>query len=79
MKEIKTNVMRILDKAKIPYKMHTYDASDKVDGITVSNALGIPTEKVFKTLVTKGKNDYFVFVIPVNRELDMKKSCKIRF
>ena len=76
MAELKTNALRILDKEKIPYVIHTYEASEAVDGVTVAAKLGQPVERVFKTLVTKGKDTYFVFVIPAAKELDLKKAAK---
>ena len=73
----KTNVMRILDKAKIKYKTHNYSDTDALSGVEVADALGENPEQVFKTLVTKGKSgDYFVFMIPVAEELDLKKAAK---
>ena len=76
-KEVKTNAMRILDRAKVEYQFHTYEPGEKVDGITVANKMGQPLEKVYKTLVTKGKSGgYFVFVIPVAAGLDLKKAAK---
>lgn len=76
--EVKTNVMRILEKEKIEYTPHTYDHSDGlIDGEAVAKKLGQNPEQVFKTLVTKGTGkDYFVFVIPVASELDLKKAAK---
>ena len=78
MSEFKTNVMRILDKAKITYKAHTYDHSDgAIDGAAVAEKMGQNPEQVFKTLVTKGAGrDYYVFVVPVDHELDLKKCAK---
>lgn len=77
MAENKTNVMRILDKKKIEYEMHTYDSADGIDGISVAKKLGQPVEQVFKTLVTQGKSkQYFVFVIPVAEELNLKTAAK---
>lgn len=78
MAEAKTNVMRILDKAKISYTAHTYDHSDgAIDGAAVAEKMGQNPEQVFKTLVTKGAGrDYYVFVIPVLKELDLKKAAK---
>lgn len=74
----KTNAMRILDKNKISYMVHTYDASDGViDGINVAKKIGQQVEIVYKTLVTKGKSGaYFVYVIPVACELDLKAAAK---
>lgn len=72
----KTNVMRILDQLKIQYQVHSYDPGDGIDGVSVSKKLGMHTCEVFKTLVTKGKSGtYFVFVIPVEKELDLKKAA----
>ncbi len=75
MSEAKTNVMRILDRQKISYKTHEYPhGKEAVDGVTVASLLGQNPETVFKTLVTKGAGrDYYVFVIPVACELDLKK------
>lgn len=78
MAETKTNVMRILDKKKIPYKTYTYETGDSIDGVSVAHKLNQPLEQVFKTLVTKGKsNQYFVFVIPVAQELNLKVGAKV--
>ena len=78
MKEQKTNVMRILDQKKIPYEAKHYPHGDEaVDGVTVAKSLGQAPESVFKTLVTRGaKGGYYVFVIPVAEELDLKKAAK---
>lgn len=73
----KTNVMRILDKNKISYTPHFYSNEDgRIDGEAVAEKIGKPCECVFKTLVTRSKHDFFVFVIPVNKELDLKKCAK---
>ena len=74
----KTNVMRILDKAKLPYTPHEYEHGDgAVDGVTVAARLGQNVEEVFKTLVCHGHSgDYCVFVIPVAEELDLKKAAR---
>jgi len=78
MANTKTNVMRILDKENIDYKIHTYQVKDNsIDGISVANKLGIPVEKVFKTLVTKGHSgNFYVFVIPVAKELNLKAAAR---
>ena len=78
-KEAKTNAMRILERLGIPYTAHTYDSSDgKIDGISVAAKLGQDPRRVFKTLVTKGKSGaYFVFVLPVEGELDLKKAAAL--
>ena len=71
----KTNAMRILDKEKINYKICTYDMSDDMtDGISVALKTGKKVEEVYKTLVTQGiSKSFYVFVIPVDQELDLKK------
>lgn len=73
----KTNAMRILDTKKIPYTTYTYECDEFIDAIQIADMLGLPHEKVYKTLVTQGasKNCY-VFVIPIAAELDMKKAAK---
>lgn len=78
MAELKTNVMRILDKKKISYTTHEYPHGDSaVDGVTVAKLMNQNPDYVFKTLVTKGSGrDYYVFVIPVDKELDLKKCAK---
>jgi Cys-tRNA(Pro)/Cys-tRNA(Cys) deacylase len=76
-KENKTNAMRILDTKKIPYVMHTYECDEFVDAIQIADMLNLPYEKVYKTLVTQGNSkNYYVFVIPIAEELDMKKAAK---
>ncbi len=78
MANVKTNVMRILDKENIVYNIYTYEVRDNsIDGISVANKLGISVEKVFKTLVTKGHSgDFYVFVIPVAKELNLKAAAR---
>lgn len=81
MSEAKTNAMRILERAKIKYEIHTYPHGDEaVDGVNVARLTGQPPEKVYKTLVTRGSSNpsksYYVFVIPVERELDLKKAAR---
>lgn len=77
-KELKTNVMRILDQAKIPYKPWFYDNKDgKIDGVSVAEKLGEDAARVFKTLVTRGADrNFYVFVVPVALELDLKAAAK---
>lgn len=76
-KEIKTNAMRFLETKKIPYEAHTYECDEFKDGIQIADMLGLPHEKVYKTLVTQGNSkNYFVFVIPIEAELDMKKAAR---
>lgn len=78
MEKIKTNAMRILEKAGINYNTYAYDHSDGlIDGISVANKMGQPVERVYKTLVVQGSSrEYFVFVIPVANELDLKAAAK---
>jgi len=76
-KEIKTNAMRILETKKIPYIAHTYECDEFIDGIQIADMLNLPYEKVYKTLVTQGNSkNYYVFVLPIAKELDMKKAAK---
>lgn len=76
-KEIKTNAMRILEKEKIPFSHYTYECDEFIDGIQIADKLSLPYEKVYKTLVTVGNSkNYFVFVIPVAGELDLKKAAR---
>lgn len=76
-KEVKTNAMRILETKKIPYTTHTYECEEFIDGIQIADMLSLPYEKVYKTLVTQGNSkNYYVFVIPIAEELDMKKAAK---
>lgn len=71
----KTNVMRILDSKKIEYKFYNYEADDTLTGVDVAHKLNKDENVVFKTLVTVGKSkEHYVFVIPVNKELDLKKA-----
>ena len=72
----KTNVMRLLDRAGIRYGSYCYADSDAISGTEVAAILGQDPDRVFKTLVTRGKSGkYYVFVIPVNRELELKKAA----
>jgi Cys-tRNA(Pro)/Cys-tRNA(Cys) deacylase len=72
----KTNVMRLLDAAKIEYVERTYDA-ELTDGESIAKILGEDPECVFKTLVTASdKKEYFVFCVPVNGTLNLKKAAK---
>lgn len=78
MSNYKTNVMRILDKEKISYKAYSYDTgSDFIDGVSAAEKLDIPVEKMYKTLVAQGiSKEYYVFVIPVAKELDLKAAAR---
>lgn len=70
--------MRILDRAKVEYQLRIYDCKEFIDGVTVADQLGQDYEMTFKTLVTQGKSgQYYVLVIPVHRELDMKKASQV--
>ncbi len=76
-KELKTNAMRILDKNKIKYEVNTYECDEFKDGVSIADMLGQSYDMSFKTLVTVGKsNNYYVFVIPIDQEIDMKKAAK---
>ena len=73
----KTNAMRILDQKKINYTTHTYINSEAISGIEVASVLNQDPNKVFKTLVTVAASKInYVFVIPVNQELYLKKAAK---
>ena len=76
-KEEKTNVMRILDGRKIAYESHSYEPDATLTGEDIAGILGEDVGHVFKTLVTQGKTGaYYVFVVPVCAELDLKKAAK---
>ena len=76
-KEVKTNAMRILDTMGIRYEHHEYECKEFVDGIHIADSLGLPYEKVYKTLVTVGADrNYYVFVLPIDKELDFKKCAR---
>lgn len=76
-KAVKTNAMRILDSMKIAYEMQTYECDEFVDGVTTADKLGLAHELVYKTLVTVAKSRaYYVFVIPIEAELDLKAAAK---
>ncbi len=74
--EEKTNVMRILDQRRIAYRQYCYLGTGAVSGAEVAAILGQNPAHVFKTLVTVGKSGrYYVFLIPVLEELDLKKAA----
>ena len=76
-KELKTNAMRMLDRMKIPYEYETYECEDFTDGIETADKLGYDHALVYKTLVTTGKSgEHYVFVIPIEAEIDFKKAAK---
>lgn len=77
-KELKTNAMRILDRMKINYTYKTYECDEFTDGIQTADLLGLAHDKVFKTIVTTGKShSNYVFVIPIEAEIDFKKAAKV--
>ena len=77
MKDFKTNVMRMLDKAKVPYNHYSYIGTNAISGIDVANALNQDPNRVFKTLVTVSKSkNHYVFLVPVEAELDLKKAAQ---
>lgn len=78
-KAAKTNAVRLLDQQKINYNLIEYTIEDnQVDGVTVANKVGHPVTHVFKTLIaTAGAGKFFVFVIPVSEELNLKACAKV--
>ncbi|MBR6402126.1 MAG: Cys-tRNA(Pro) deacylase [Eubacterium sp.] len=69
--------MRVLDSKKIDYKSHSYEPDATMTGEEIAALLGENPDKVFKTLVTQAKSgQYYVFVVPVKGELDLKKAAK---
>ena len=77
-KEEKTNAVRLVEKAGVEYELHSYDVEDgKIDGVSVAEKTGKAVEMVYKTLVTVGQSkEHYVCVIPVAKELDLKKAAK---
>ena len=76
-KEEKTNVMRVLDSLKLSYEHREYKKDPKLTGADVAHSLGENADAVFKTLVTVSKSKkYYVFMIPVERELDLKRAAR---
>lgn len=72
----KTNVMRLFDQKKIVYQTYCYADTDVISGIDVATVLNQDPRRVFKTLVTVGNSgNHFVFMIPVDKELDLKKAA----
>ncbi|MCI8307268.1 MAG: Cys-tRNA(Pro) deacylase [Lachnospiraceae bacterium] len=70
--------MRILDKMKISYERNSYECDEFIDGIHIADMLGQPYERSFKTIVTQGGPDaYYVFVLPVDKEIDLKKAARV--
>lgn len=76
-KEAKTNAMRILEKKKVPYEAIAYECGEFIDGLHCAQITGAPVEQSFKTLVMQGKSrQYYVFVVPIDCEVDLKKAAK---
>ena len=74
--EEKTNAIRLLEQKKLVFATHNYVQSEAVGGMDVASALDEDPDQVFKTLVTVGKSGMnYVFLVPVNRELDLKKAA----
>lgn len=75
----KTNAMRRLDAAKIPYEVKEYEVDESdLSGIHIAHQIGLPFEQVFKTLVAKGdKSGFIVFCIPVDKEIDLKHAAAV--
>lgn len=79
-KIVKTNAIRSIEQQKVPHEVleYSFQEGEAVDGITVATKIGYPAHHVYKTLVaTAGLNKYFVFVIPVNDELNLKAAAKV--
>lgn len=75
--EVKTNAMRILDRAGVKYEHFSYESDEFIDGAATADKLGLLHDLVYKTLVTVSPDkQYFVFVIPIDAELDLKKCAK---
>ena len=76
---IKTNVMRILDKAGIPYEAKEYIPDEKdLSGVHIAEQIGLPAGQCFKTIVARGdKTGPVVFCIPVDLEIDLKKAARV--
>ncbi|MGD6874968.1 Cys-tRNA(Pro) deacylase [Bacillus infantis] len=73
----KTNAMRLLDAARLEYNSLSYDSKDgKIDGVSVAGKIGRDPEQVYKTLVAQAGRNVYVFIIPVEAELDLKKAAK---
>ncbi len=74
----KTNAMRMLDKAKLAYTIREYPENGPIAAVDVAKYLGQPTDRLFKTLVTTDNNHgYFVFCLPGDHELDLKKAAAV--
>lgn len=73
----KTNAMRVLDKNKIPYKSYRFNPDHVKSMVDLAEAIDRPLNIVYKTLVTHHRNNLYVFVIPLDKELDLKKAAKV--
>lgn len=76
-KDNKTNVMRLLDAKSISYSTYDYEKTGYTSGNEAADFLGIDRKRMFKTLVTTSGKEHFVFVVPVEAELDLKKAAKV--
>ena len=77
-KEAKTNAMRMLDRAKIPYEVIQYECDEFIDGLHTAEKTGAPVEQSFKTLVMQGKSkQYYVFVLPIAEEVQLKTDARV--
>ena len=75
---LKTNAMRLLAEGRVAFEVHTYDIEQGVDAMAVARFLNRPPEQMFKTLVTEAApHTYFVFVVPANSVLNLKKAAKV--
>lgn len=80
MSNLKTNAMRILDSNKIDYKIYSYETKkgEHIDGVEVAQKIGKKVSQVYKTLVAQGiSKNIYVYVIPVDKNLDLKKAAKV--
>ena len=76
-KKAKTNTIRILETMKIPYEARTYECDDFVDAAQIADKLGLDHAGMYKTITTVGKSGgYYVFVVPIDDEIDFKKAAK---
>jgi len=76
-KPTKTNALRLLDTAAVPYVPHEYPVEDgAIDAVSIARKLALPTERMFKTLVTRSApREFHVFVVPSDGDLDLKKAA----
>lgn len=77
-KEVKTNAIRILEKANVNFKVNNYVCEEFIDALKIADMLNQPYESSYKTLVAQGRSsrNYFVFCVPIAKELDLKKAAK---